>query len=396
MKNAAIPRYRRFDGPALFRQGFRPFFLGAGLWALVSLGLWMAVLAGWLSLPTAFSPIDWHAHEMIFGFAGAAIAGFLLTAVPNWTGRMPLQGGPLIALFAAWLAGRAAMAASAASGPLVAAMADLAFPGLLFLALGREIVAGRNWRNLPVLIALALLFTANLLTHLEALGIAESGAAGQRAGLAVIVGLISLIGGRVVPSFTRNWLAKRGEAKMPARAGTLDRVSLGLTAAGLAAWVAQPDAAVTGALLMTAGVSGMVRLARWRGPRTFAEPLVWSLHLGFLWVPVGLTVLGANILWPDLIPAAAAIHALSAGAIGTMTLAVMTRATLGHTGRALTADPLTRALYLLVTLAALARLAAAFGLAGHDPLLWLAAAAWTGAFGLFTLRYGRYLAAGRA
>jgi len=137
-------------------------------------------------------------------------------------------------------------------------------------------------------------------------------------------------------------------------------------------------------------------LARWRGLRTFAEPLVWSLHLGFLWVPVGLTVLGANILWPDLIPAAAAIHALGAGAIGTMTLAVMTRATLGHTGRALTADRVTSALYLLVTLAALARLAAAFGLAGHDPLLWLAAAAWTGAFGLFTLRYGRYLVAGRA
>jgi len=400
MKNAAIPRYRRFDGPALFRQGFRPFFLGAGLWALISLGLWMAVLAGWLSLPAAFPPLDWHAHEMIFGFAGAAIAGFLLTAVPNWTGRMPLQGIPLILLFAAWLAGRIAMAAGAAIGALPATVIDLAFPALLLAALGREIVTGRNWRNLPVLIALGLLFAANLLTHLDALGIAETGGAGQRAGLAVVIGLISLIGGRIVPSFTRNWLAKRGATKMPASFGSLDRLALAMTAAGLAFWAALPEASAAGFLLLAAGVLGWVRLACWRGMRTFAEPLVWSLHLGFAWVPLGLGLLGASVLWPATIPAAAAIHALSAGAIGAMTLAVMTRATLGHTGRALAADRLTGAVYLLVALAALARVAAALGAAlgmgGYDPLLWLAASAWTGAFALFTLRYGRYLLEGRA
>ena len=187
---------------------------------------------------------------------------------------------------------------------------------------------------------------------------------------------------------------------MPASFGSLDRLALAMTAAGLAFWAALPEASAAGFLLLAAGVLGWVRLACWRGMRTFAEPLVWSLHLGFAWVPLGLGLLGASVLWPATIPAAAAIHALSAGAIGAMTLAVMTRATLGHTGRALAADRLTGAVYLLVALAALARVAAALGAAlgmgGYDPLLWLAASAWTGAFALFTLRYGRYLLEGRA
>ncbi len=159
---------RAWQGPALFTYGFRPFFLGAALWAALAMALWIAMLAGPLALPTAFDPVSWHAHEFLFGYLGAVIAGFLTTAVPNWTGRMPIVGWPLAALFATWVAGRIAIAVSAALTPGLAAAIDLVFPVLFALAIGREIVAGRNWRNLPVLGLLATFILANALFHWEA------------------------------------------------------------------------------------------------------------------------------------------------------------------------------------------------------------------------------------
>lgn len=387
----AIPRYRAFDGPALLRQGFRPFFLGAGLWAFADTALWLAVLNGALTIPTAFGPAAWHAHEMIFGFAAAAIAGFLLTAIPNWTGRMPLQGVPLAVLFATWLIGRAAMATSVIIGPQLAAALDLAFPVLLIGVVLREILAGRNWRNLPMPAALAGLLVANALTHIEAMGLARSGPIGQRLGIGIIIVLISLVGGRIIPSFTRNWLAKRGATRMPAVPGRLDRLCLSLVLAALGAWVAIPTEMTTGTLLLVAGLASFARLARWRGHRTLAEPLVWSLHLGFAWVPAGLCLLGLGVFVPSAIPPTIGLHALSAGAIGSMTLAVMTRASLGHTGRGLTADGWTTAIYILITPAAATRVIAPIVADFYGVLLWTSALLWSTAFGLFTLHYGRML-----
>ncbi len=387
----AIPRYRAVDGPILFQQGFRPFFLGAGIWAFTDTALWIAVLNSVLSLPTAFDPVAWHAHEMIFGFAAAAIAGFLLTAIPNWTGRMPLQGGPLALLFATWLIGRAAMATSAIIGPQLAAGLDLAFPVLLIGVVLREILAGRNWRNLPMPAALAGLIAANALTHMEAMGLTQTGSIGQRLGIGIIIVLISLIGGRIIPSFTRNWLAKRGVTRMPAVAGRLDQLSLALVVAALGAWVVVPTGIATGVPLVVAGLASFVRLARWRGHRTFAEPLVWSLHLGFAWVPAGLCLMGLGVLVPQAAPATAGLHALSVGAIGSMTLAVMTRAILGHTGRGLTADGWTTSIYLLIAAAAATRVTAPIALDIYNPLLWASAFLWSAAFGLFILHYGRIL-----
>ena len=394
--SGGIPRYRAWGGPALFAHGFRPFFLAAGLWAAVALGLWLMVLGGTLVLPTAFVPVVWHAHEMLFGFAMAAVAGFLLTAVPNWTGRMPLQGLPLVGLALLWLAGRAAVAGSELLGPAVAAAVDLAFPLALLLVVLLEVLAGRNWRNLPVTAAVAVLLTANLLTHLEPLGLAASAESGLRLGLATLTALISLIGGRVVPSFTTNWLKKRGEAPLPAPFGRLDRAALALTVLALLAWVAAPDWPTTGALALAAGLAQALRLARWRGHRTLAEPLVWVLHLGYAWVPLGLVLLALAALLPDVLPAAAAPHALGAGAVGTMTLAVMTRATLGHTGRPLAAGPATAAIYGLVTAAALARLASAVLPEAALALLSAAGLFWLAGFGLFLARYGPMLLGPRA
>ena len=230
---AGIPRYRSWNGIALFRQGFRPFFLAAGVSAVALLAIWLLILARLLELPGAvFAPVHWHAHEMIFGTLTAAVAGFLLTAIPNWTGRMPLQGWPLIGLFGLWLAGRAAMVTAEMIGPELAAATDISFLFVLLMIVVREILSGRNWRNLPVVIALALLTMANAASHLETLGFIDTYDLGMRGGISVIALLIGLIGGRIIPSFTNNWLAKRNVAARPRPFDRFDAGALVLSGGG--------------------------------------------------------------------------------------------------------------------------------------------------------------------
>jgi uncharacterized protein involved in response to NO len=324
---------------------------------------------------------------MIFGFVAAAVAGFLLTAIPNWTGRLPLRGPPLLGLFCVWLAGRVAVAVSAEIGAVPAAAIDLAFLLLLLGFALREIIAGRNWRNLPVAAAVAGLIAANALMHADTLGWITTNGIGARLGIAIVALTISLIGGRIIPSFTRNWLVKRGDENLPEPFGRFDRLCVLLVLMAVAAWAFGPDSAIAAVLLLLAGVASLVRWQRWRWHRTLAEPLLWSLHLGFLWVPLGLLLLGAGEFTAS-VPASAGLHALTAGAAGSMILAVMTRATLGHTGRELQADRITTAIYLLVFAAAALRLAAAFVPAAYLPLLMIAAGAWIAAFLLFAIRYG--------
>jgi len=387
---------RSWSGPAIFSYGFRPMFLAGALQAVTAMALWIAVLGGRVSLPSAFDPLAYHVHELLWGFGGAVIAGFLLTAVPNWTGRLPIVGWPLAGLFALWLAGRVAFAFSAfVPAPLVAAV-DLSFLLALAFAMGREIVAGRNTRNLPVLGLVILLVVANGAFHLTATtGGAAATGYGARAGIAVIVLLITLVGGRTVPSFTRNWLARRPPGPMPAPFGAFDRIAVVAGALALAAFVTAPWAAATGWLALLAGVLHLARLARWAGWRTFAEPLVMILHVGYVFVPLGLLLLGAAVLAPGLVPRAAALHALLAGAMGVMTLAVMTRASLGHTGRPLHAGPATVAIYALAAIGAVARIAAGFQ-PGEVALLHVSAAGWIGAFALFVIAYGPLLLRRRA
>jgi uncharacterized protein involved in response to NO len=391
----AIPRYRGEAGPALLSAGFRPFFLLAAIWAAVAIPLWLLAFSGKEALPTALAPIDWHVHEMVFGYGAAVVAGFLLTAIPNWTGRMPLEGPPLLGLVLLWLLGRAAVFFSARIGEVPAATLDLAFPLAFLLVIAREIVTGRNWRNLPMVAALFSLFTANLLVHLEALGTARTAALGSRLGVATLLMLISFVGGRIIPSFTRNWLAKeRPQIGAPMPFGAFDRAALSLAALALAAWVLSPDGIAAPLLALLAGLALLLRLARWRGQATLREPLLLVLHVGYAWLSLGLLLLGFDRLFP-LLPETAALHALTVGAIGTMTLAVMTRASLGHTGRPLAAGPRTQAIYVLATLAALLRLLSPLGGQHYLFLLALAGAAWSGAFGLFIVAYGPALAAPR-
>jgi uncharacterized protein involved in response to NO len=384
---APIPRYRPQSGPAVLSAGFRPFFLLAAVWACLVVPTSIAFFAGWIQSSTAFPLNVWHAHEMAFGYGGAVVAGFLLTAIPNWTGRMPLQGVPLALLVLLWLCGRIAVLFSGRIGIGVAAAVDLSFPTMFLIVIAREIVAGRNWRNLSMLGALMLLLLGNILTHFDALGIATTFDIGNRLGVATLLMLVSLVGGRIVPSFTRNWLVKQNpKAATPAPFDLVDRIALAATAVALSAWVITPEAKWTPWLELAAGVALAARFARWRGEKTLREPLLWVLHLGYGWLSLGLLLLGFNSL-ASMLPQTTALHALTVGAIGTMTLAVMTRASLGHTGRALIAGPRTTMIYGLITLAAVLRLLAPLFGAHYLVALSFASAAWSGAFGLFALFY---------
>ncbi len=374
----------------VLRQGFRPFFLVAGLWSALSIGVWLAQIHWGLGVPSVFDPAAWHAHEMLFGYAVAAVAGFLLTAVPNWTGRPPVSGALLALLVALWTIGRVGMASSALISTAFAAAADVAFLVALWIIVLREILAGGNRRNLPVAGLVGVLAFGNLLIHLEYLDFAETAGLGLRLSIAVILLLITLIGGRIVPSFTRNWLKSRGEQVLPSPFGRLDRVTLVVSALAGVSWSFAPEAAVTGIALVCAGAFNGLRLARWRGQRTLGEPLVWVLHLGYAWLAAGLLLLALSVLWPAL-PPSAALHALTSGAVGTMTLAVMTRATLGHTGRPLSAGPSTAAIYLLASGAGVLRVVSALSGSAELAVLTLSGVLWVLAFALFVAVYGPLL-----
>lgn len=388
MAKSSAEQIRAWQGPALFSFGFRPFFLFGAAWVVLAMLLWLPMLSGALVLPTRFDPVSWHAHEFLFGYLGAVLAGFLLTAVPNWTGRLPMVGWPLAGLFSLWVAGRVAMLFSQGLPAGLGAAVDLCFPLVLGALILREIVAGKNWRNLMVLALLGVFTLANALFHFEALrgGYAAQGI-GLRLGLATAIMMIAVIGGRIVPSFTRNWLAQQGREARPAPPmQRFDKAVLIFSLACLALWVARPEARPTGAALVLLGALHLARLARWQGQHTLAEPLVWVLHVAYGFIPLGALALGLALL-TDLIAATEAQHLWMAGAIGAMTLAVMTRATLGHTGQALRANRATVMVYLCLFAAVLTRFFAplASGMSQVSGLFWLAA------FIGFLLAYGPLL-----
>lgn len=377
--------------PVVLSRGFRPFFLCAALWAAIALALWLAMLTTRFAVPTRFEPLQWHIHEMLFGFVLATMAGFLLTAIPEWTGRAPVKGGLLGTLCGLWLLGRADTLICGLIPVWPAIAADTAFPVALAVVVAREIIASGQRARRPMIIPFIALTLAQLLMDLggEA-GIGDLADYGWRLGLAAILILMSVIGSRIVPTFTRNWLMRRGHQRVPPAAGIVDRAALGVFHTALIAWVLLPQSRLAGVALFAGAAINLWRLSRWHGLATRAEPLVFVLHVGYAWLVVGVAALGVAT-WDPTFPLSAAIHALTVGAIGTMILAVMTRATRGHTGRELAADGPTALIYALVVLAAGARIVAAF--AAREQVDWLVAAGslWIGAFGLFAVRYAPLL-----
>jgi uncharacterized protein involved in response to NO len=382
---------RSWTDAALWSRGFRPFFLAAALWAVAAVAIWPPFFTGAIAIPTAFAPIDWHVHEMIYGYGAAVVAGFLLTAIPNWTGRLPVAGWPLALLAGLWALGRIAVFVSAEIGWAPAALLDTAFLIAFALLIGREVIAGDNRRNLKVVVLVLMFAAANVGFHIEALT-TGSASISARAGLAIIVFLILLIGGRVVPSFTHNWLAKQGTTTRPAPFGRFDGAVIMLSALALVAWIAAPEKSWTGAALLAAGIANLWRLARWRSWTTLSDRLVLVLHAGFLFAALGFLFAGVHALWPDLVASpAAGVHVWAVGGVGTMTLAMMTRATLGHTGHDLVASRATQFVYLGVVVAMLARVMMEFLPALMLPLLYGAAASWVIAFAGFAFVYGPML-----
>jgi len=387
-RRGGIPRGLSATGPVLFSYGFRPFFLGAAVWACAAMALWIMALAGHLEFGGDYDALAWHEHEMLFGFASAVLAGFLLTAVPNWTGRLPVSGPPLMLLFALWAAGRVAMLAAAWTGPAVAAVVDSLFIPTVLLICVREVVAGRKWADLKVIAGLVVLTAANLCFHYETIigGLPDRS---PRFAVSAYIGLIIVVGGRILPSFTRNWLAKQGRTTFPTPYAFFDTVAIVLSVVALALWTVLPSGPVTAVVCCVAAALQFVRLYRWRGWTTAAEPLVLVLHVAYLFVPLGFLSMAAAAA--DVTDSAAAMHVLTIGTVTTMMLAVMTRATRGHTGRELRSSLTTNLSYGSIVLCALTRpLTTLF----PEQAQWIYAAAgalWIAAFALFLVEYAPML-----
>ena len=283
---ARAPRGMSREGLVIFSYGFRPFFLAAAIWAIVSIDLWAAFLTLGVPLATEYGPLYWHAHEMLFGFAPAILSGFLLTAIPNWTGRLPISGRPLIYLFSLWTAGRLAMLASSSIGLVPAAVIDGAFLPAMLVLCTREVVAGRKWKDLKVVGGLAVLSISNVLFHLTVVKAGNPELA-IRLGLGAYVLLVTIVGGRIIPSFTRNWLNQFGRTDFPVPYNRFDAATIVLGAVSLIVWAVWPQAWWSGGLSAAAAGLNLVRLVRWRGWTTWPEPIVFILHAAFVFVPIG-------------------------------------------------------------------------------------------------------------
>ena len=381
--------------PILLSYAFRPFFLLTAAWAVIGLAAWFALLHGvfWPGAPT--NVVFWHIHEMVFGFIAAAMAGFLLTAIATWTGRPPVQGIPLGILVAAWLLGRIVSVVSGGLPASVIVPAELAFPVMLSYLVTREIVAARNRRNYIVALIVSLF---PLMDFAYLLG--DSVAVGPTLSSAlyfmphVVVLLIAIIGGRITPAFTGNWLRARGEDRLPLVRPWLDSGALIVTLAVGLADSLLPLSILTGVLALVAALVHGLRLSGWRGRATYSEPLLFILHVGYGWIVIGYLLLGSASFF-DILPSSSALHAITVGAMGTMILAVMTRVSLGHTGRKLHASRFTVALYVAVTIAAVARIAAPLSGGGYLLLIEISTAAWIAAFAGFVWEYRGILAGPR-
>ena len=387
-----VPRGLSKDGPLLFSYGFRPFFLGAGIWAVLTMAIWIASLTTTLPVGGSYQALNWHAHEMLFGFCSAVLAGFLLTAVPNWTGRLPVSGRPLMLLSGLWLCGRLALIWTDFIGLLPAVLIESLFlPALLFIC-AREIIAGKQWKNLLVLGGVTAVTLANLLFHYCVLFIGDIAMA-SRLAIAAYLMLIAVIGGRIIPSFTRNWLNKAGETRFPVPYNGYDRCCLALSAATLLGWTLLPEQPVVACLALICALAHLIRLGRWRGLATGPEKLLFILHIAYGFMPLSFVMIAANIA--GYLNIYSAMHVMTVGAIALMMLAVMGRATRGHTGNELVASPLTSLSYLCLVGSALLRPFAEIEPAFFHTILALSALLWMSAFSLFVIEYAPMQLGGR-
>ena len=376
------------EGLPLLRLGFRPFYVGAALFAVVAMVLWYPIFLGQMTPASGVAPVLWHAHEMLFGFAAAVIVGFLLTAGKAWTGLPTPRGARLGALFALW--GAARIAALVAPYPVFFLLDVLFLPVVAALFIALLLRAG-NTRNLKIGAVLALLGVANLVFHLAASGaIAIDPVRALYGALALIIVLETIMGGRVIPSFTMNVTPG---LKLPS-ATRRDAVAIVLTALGLACWTFNGPRLLCAVLLAGAAVLHAVRWLSWAPWVTLTRPILWILHLSYAWIPIGLALLGAAQMgW--LAPSTG-VHALAVGATGGLIIGMLTRTARGHTGRPLTVSPVETLAYVMVLVAALVRVAVPIAWPSlYAPALLAAGVLWVAAFTIYLARYTPWLATGR-
>jgi uncharacterized protein involved in response to NO len=373
----------------LFGDGFRVFFLAAGLFAIASMIVWEGYLAihamgGTVDLPTAVPPHLWHAHEMIFGYGAAALGGFFLTAVPNWTGARAAPHLFIATVAGLWLAGRLAVWGSASLAPWLVAVVDLAFVPVLALKVLTQLVKRPKPQQLIFLVMLSLFWSANLMVHLEWMGVSgDSAWAGLRAGLLTLCAMIVILGGRVTPGFTKNAMVQSGrDSALPQNPMPLAALAIATAIALPVGHMAGVGTAILGPVAVTAGLAALLRVALWRGAWTRDKPILWTLHLSYAVNAAGILALGLAYLGAG--SEVAALHLLGVGGVGGMTVSVMSRALLGHTGRALVAPGPVAMAYGLVPLAALVRFAGSALPALYTPAVLTAGAVWLCAFVLFT------------
>lgn len=372
-------------GWALFRLGFRPFFLAASLFAVLLMVLWLLVLGGVMT-PGEMPPLIWHGHEMVFGFAVSVIAGFLLAATQNWTGIRTLSGRPLAALFLLWLAGRLCFLIPGLPAGLVA-LVDLAFLPVLAVTLASPILRTKQLHNYPFPILLLALTAANALVHADALHWTSGTAKpGLLLAVYVVVTLITVVGGRTIPNFTDNKLQTHAR-----RRKIIEWLVPTATPAALIAALIAPVSPVTALLAAVAAAVHAIRVAGWYTSKFWSIPLLWVLHLGYAWIPIGFALLALTAAGWDA-AAGSALHAFTAGTIGVLTLGMMARVSLGHTGRKLDPPPVMTLAFVAINLAALARVVLPLLFpAAYTQGMDIAGLIWIAAFGVFAWKYAPML-----
>ena len=364
---------------ALWNLGFRPFYLLASGFAALSVGLWICQYAGYLPAAYVRNPA-WHGHEMLYGYTMAVVAGFLLTAVRNWTGKPTPAGTRLLALAALWVAGRLLVLTPFA---FTAAVVNAAFPVAVAVAIGVPIVQSRNRRNYFFIALLLLLGVAVLAFHLSHLGwFPWPERTSLQAGLDVVLFIMAVMGGRVIPMFTNNGIPGVQAARHP----VTERLSLGSLLVLFAADLLWPSPAALAVLALIAAAAHAARLYLWQPWRTIHKPIVWVLHAAYGWIVISLVLRSLSAI--GMVGEGFAVHALTVGAIGGMTIGMMTRTARGHTGRPLEVDGFEVACYVLVALAAVVRVFGGMLLPGaYLTTVIVSGMLWSAAFGLYAVRY---------
>ena len=376
----------------LFIEGYRPFFLLAALNAWASMFPWLYMLSGGEVPTQGWPPQSLHAHEMIYGTVVAVIAGFLLTAVPNWTSTARVSGAPLIGLVLFYVAGRAGLVLSGSLNAVWAAGIDVTFLPLVAFFVGRPILQTRNWRNLPIVAVLLGLALANAAIHR---GVLQSDHVMLRAGtygsVYLVVTLMMIISGRVVPAFTRNALRRSGVEVHVSNRRIVGPLSIATACSALIVDLILPGSFVGAGFALVAAPLLLLRQSGWQVGKTLGQPMLWILHVGHAWLALGFACSGvANAFGVGI--GAAALHAFTAGAMGTLMLGMMPRVSLGHLGRPIEATPATIWMFALVIVGAVVRIAGTMGPAElYRPSVLLGGGLWASAWIVFSIYYSRIL-----